>query len=117
MAQITIALPSPLNVSVQAGDIAYYVQINDTAVGGFQVNQGTSAPIEIGPIISISGSTIVCDNASTNNEPSAGDFILFGKDRSVNEASLVGYFVEFKNNSKTKAELFSAGCQIQESSK
>ena len=119
MAQITIALPSPLNVSVQAGDIAYYVQINDTAVGGFQVNEGTSAPIEIGPIISISGSTIVCDNASTNNEPSAGDFILFGKDRSVNEASLVGYFAEFefKNDSKTKAELFSARCQIQESSK
>jgi len=44
---------------------------------------------------------------------------LFGKDRSVNEASLVGYFAEFefKNDSKTKAELFSAGCQIQESSK
>jgi len=44
---------------------------------------------------------------------------LFGKNRRVNEASLVGYFAEFefKNNSKTKAELFSTGCQIQESSK
>ena len=118
MAQITIVLPSPLNVSVQAGDIAYYVSVNDEEVGGFQVNEGTSAPQEIGPIVSISGGTIVCENEETNNVPEAGDFILFGKDRSVNEASIVGYFAEFefKNNSTTKAELFSTGCQIEESS-
>jgi len=119
MAQISITLPTPLNVSLQAGDIAYYVELSSSAVGGFQVNQGTSAPIEIGPVVSITNGVIVVENETTNQEPGVGDFILFGKNRRVNEASLVGYFAEFefKNNSKTKAELFSTGCQIQESSK
>ena len=47
------------------------------------------------------------------------DFVFFGKERSVNEASIVGYYGEFKflNNSKSKAELFSTACEITESSK
>ena len=119
MAQISITLPTPLNVSLQAGDIVYYVELASSTVGGFQVNQGTSVPIEIGPVVSITNGVIVVENETTNQEPSVGDFILFGKNRRINEASLVGYFAEFefKNNSKTKAELFSTGCQIQESSK
>ena len=119
MALITITLPTPLNVSLQAGDIAYYVEINDNLVGGFQVNQGTNSPIEIGPITSVNGGVIVVENESTNEEPSSGDFILFGKNRNVNEASIVGYFaeIEFKNNSKEKAEMFSSACEVEQSSK
>ena len=48
-----------------------------------------------------------------------GDFIFFAKDRSVEEASLVGYYGEFKfvNNSKQEAELFATSCEVSESSK
>ena len=119
MALIQISLPLPLNASLQAGDIAYYVEVNDNLVGGFQVNQGTNPPIEIGPIVSVVATQVTVENESTNEEPSAGDFILFSKNRNVNEASIVGYFaeIEFKNNSKDKAEMFSSACEIEESSK
>ena len=111
MALIQISLPLPLNVSLQAGDIAYYVEVNDNLVGGFQVNQGTNTPIEIGPIVAVVATQFTVENESTNEEPSAGDFILFSKNRNVNEASIVGYFaeIEFKNNSK---DLYSLSISI-----
>ena len=51
--------------------------------------------------------------------PTSADFIFFGKNRSINEASLVGYYGEFKfeNNSRKRAELFTTACEITESSK
>ena len=52
MPEITINLPTPLNASVQEGDVAYYVPINSTDVGGFQVTTNQE-PIEIGIILSI----------------------------------------------------------------
>ena len=55
MPEITINLPTPLNASVQEGDVAYYVPINSTDVGGFQVTTNQE-PIEIGIILSITKS-------------------------------------------------------------
>ena len=51
--------------------------------------------------------------------PTAGNFIFFGKDGAVNEASILGYYGEFvfKNNSKQKAEMFSTACEMSENSK
>ena len=51
--------------------------------------------------------------------PTMADFIMFGKDNSVNTTSLIGYYadVHFVNNSTKKAELFSVGSEIAESSK
>ena len=45
--------------------------------------------------------------------------IFFSKDNKVNLTSLLGYFAstKFVNTSPTKAELFSVGCEIAESSK
>ena len=44
---------------------------------------------------------------------------MFAKDKKVNTSSLLGYYadVKFVNNSTTKAELFSVGSEIAESSK
>ena len=44
---------------------------------------------------------------------------MFGKDKSVNTTSLVGYYadVKFVNTSDEKVELFSVGSEIAESSK
>tara|TARA_Y100000593_G_C4311230_1_gene338454 strand:- start:179 stop:625 length:447 start_codon:yes stop_codon:yes gene_type:complete len=68
---------------------------------------------------------ITCDLASSTPPPSAtsgstlGDFIFFAKERVVNESSIVGYYGEaiFTNDSKEKAEMFSAACEIVGSSK
>tara|TARA_R110002012_G_scaffold266295_1_gene449794 strand:- start:239 stop:634 length:396 start_codon:yes stop_codon:yes gene_type:complete len=117
------------NVSVQPGDILYYVPAN-TQVGGFNLNINNAAIIELGPIINIlttvvdptvgdnSLQTIVVNIGDNVVAPTVGDFLFFSKDRQVNEASIIGYYgkFKFKNNSRQKAELFSATCDISVSS-
>tara|TARA_R100001015_G_C4634592_1_gene201389 strand:- start:333 stop:803 length:471 start_codon:yes stop_codon:yes gene_type:complete len=51
--------------------------------------------------------------------PTATSFVFFSKNNKHNMSSLTGYYgeVEFRNNSKTKAELFATACEIEESSK
>ena len=47
------------------------------------------------------------------------DFLFFAKDNRVNKSSIKGYYsnIKFENNSKVKAELFAATCNISQSSK
>jgi hypothetical protein len=118
-----------LNASVQPGDIAYYIPAN-TLVGGFNVNINNEDCVTIGVIKDIvtttldgdvnntSTWTLICNIADSTPSPQAGDFIFFSKSREVNEASIVGYYGKFRfeNNSKEKAELFAASCNINISS-
>ena len=106
------------NNSIQIGDAAYYVNNVNATTGGFQVSD--EVPTAIGVITSIGGNFIkietpVCDE----NKPSADDFIMFQKDRKVNNTSLLGYYAEVKlvNNSTEKAELFALSSEITASSK
>jgi hypothetical protein len=113
-----------INVSAQVGDIVYYTHGGNTA-GGF--NQASLAnTIKLGPIIAINGNTITVqyDDLNVGNGPvllgpSVGSFISFAKDKKANTSSLLGYYmsVNFVNDSKEKAELFSVGSEIVESSK
>ena len=52
-------------------------------------------------------------------DPTHGAFIVFTKNQAINTSSLLGYYadVKFENNSRVKAELFSVGSEISESSK
>ena len=119
MPEINIDLPLPLNASVQEGDIAYYVPLEETEVGGFQVPTNQE-PIEIGIIQSITMSdgdsdgildtaTLLCEIDDGVIEPSLGDY----------ETSILGYYAKFKfvNDSKQKAEMFAASCDVSENSK
>tara|TARA_R110001583_G_scaffold57672_1_gene172464 strand:- start:3798 stop:4169 length:372 start_codon:yes stop_codon:yes gene_type:complete len=123
MPDINVTLPTPLNFSVEPGDIAYYIPILNNTIGGFQTNQVGQQMVEIGPIITITfgenTAILVCDMEEGTVAPTAGNFIFFGKDRAVNEASILGYYGEFvfKNNSKQKAEMFSTACEMSENSK
>ena len=113
-----------INVSAQVGDIVYYTHGGNPA-GGF--NQASLAnTIKLGPIIAINGNTITVqyDDLNVGNGPvllgpSVGSFISFAKDKKANTSSLLGYYmsVNFVNDSKEKAELFSVGSEIVESSK
>ena len=103
------------NTSIQIGDVSYYVDnVNATTVG---YNISDEAPVEIGTITSIGGNFIKVETVI--NEPPVDSFIMFQKDRKVNNTSLLGYYAEVKlsNNSTEKAELFALSSEITASSK
>ena len=132
MATTTFKVPNPLNASCQEGDIAYYIKAN-TSLAGFTTHNASQQVVKIGKIkqivnavstttgvsLLVGEATITCDIGSSTTPPALGDFILFSKDRSVNESSILGYYSKFSliNNSKDKAELFNIACEMSESSK
>ena len=124
MATITIQVPRADYLSLQIGDTAYYSNITSTA----GINTSNSFT-KIGLVTGINNATalddgtetttLTCDIDEATVVPTTSDFIFFSKDNKVNLTSLLGYFasVKFKNNSASKAEMFSVGCEIAESSK
>tara|TARA_R100000234_G_scaffold5734_1_gene4015 strand:- start:32 stop:409 length:378 start_codon:yes stop_codon:yes gene_type:complete len=125
MATWTVQIPRGQYPSLQVGDKILYFTLS--SVGGFDVtdNDGTF----IGTLESINNTTslddgtetttLVVGNVNANANPSLNDFIYFTKDETVNMSSLLGYFakMQFKNNEKLKAELFTVSTEVSESSK
>ena len=113
------------NASLQIGDTAYY----STGLSTFSSNTASQTslnvddvPIKIGKIDNIVGNTIMISNpviTPTQPEIDNGAFLMFQKNKTVNNTSLVGYYaeVEIKNNSTEEAELFSLSSEAVESSK
>ena len=123
MPEIAIQVTRTDYPSLQIGDTAYYSNVTSTA--GFNTS---SSFTKIGLIIGITPTTLddgtetttlTCEIDTTTPAPTTSDFIFFSKDNKVNLTSLLGYYasVKFKNNSTSKAEMFSIGCEIAESSK
>jgi len=96
------------NISLQVGDIAYYVTPD---ASGYN-----SDPQIIGKITAVGKDFIV---VPTDPGLTTDDFIMFSKNKAVNNSSLLGYYAEVKlsNNSTGKAELFSIGSEVTQSSK
>ena len=129
---LTLSFSNTINESVQIGDIVYFTPVTPT--GGstsFEISN-TSNILELGKITNIinpnlyNGATssivLLCDLYDNTNlpiVPLATDFIMFGKDKTINTTSLLGYYAEvsFINNSDKKAELFSVGSEVAESSR
>ena len=126
MATITIQVPRTDYPSLQIGDTAYYSNVTSSA--GFNTNSNTGFT-KIGLVKGISNTTaldngtetttLTCEIDESTVAPTTSDFIFFSKDNKVNLTSLLGYYasIKFKNNSPNKAEMFSIGCEIAESSK
>jgi len=114
----TLNFNYPVNASLQIGDTVYYSTI--TSDGGFSTVL-PSDTVEFGVVtqINTSGLSIDVIHDSSLSTPTVNDYISFAKDKQVNSSSLVGYYAEAKfiNNSKEKAELFSVGSEVSESSK
>lgn len=106
------------NTSAQVGDVVYYV--NTSTSGGFSTG---SSPVEMGTIKSITSSisniVITVNVQSDLTVPTTDSFIFFNKEKQVNTSSIKGYFgkAKFKNNSTSKAEMFSSSCEMNQSSK
>ena len=126
-----------INVSVQVGDIAYYVPT--TPVGSTNDAHNTAKIVDtiaLGKIMEIinpdlfdggtSTISVLCDLEDPITglplpiaTPVAGSFIMFSKDKKVNTNDLLGYYAEVKfvNDSTEKIEMFQVSAEIQESSK
>tara|TARA_B100000768_G_C11104945_1_gene300721 strand:- start:339 stop:701 length:363 start_codon:yes stop_codon:yes gene_type:complete len=120
MPLITIGFSQDINVSLQVGDLAWYVPTNIQGVQGNEYNTNDIDNILlIGPITGISGNTLTIDQPSGQAPPTTADFIMFSKDNRANISGILGYYARVKlvNDSKDKIELFAIGSEIFESSK
>lgn len=130
MPDVTLNFNHDINVSVQIGDIGYYVVT--APVGPAFAWEATTTPhmtqtresvIMIGPITAITVDSITCFMtpalAAQHGPPPQGAFIMFSKDNKANLSSLLGYFslLKLRNNSTARAELFGVGAKFVESSK
>ena len=118
----TVLLPfstDPQLTGVQVGDTVYTVNSTSTT-GGFTTTSSLNNVVELGVVSGFSGTyNIEVNVTNTINLPSINSYIFFSKDNAVNLASLKGYYAEVKfvNDSNERAELFSIGLQVEESSK
>jgi len=127
MATITLQFWRKDYPSLQVGDTAYYSSTTSSA--GFNTSNSFT---KIGLVKSIDNTTtlnseyngsetttLTCEIDDATPVPTTSDFVFFSKDNKVNTTSLLGYYasVKFFNKSEEKAELFSIGCEIAESSK
>lgn len=107
------------NTSLQIGDIAYYVpSVTTQSSNNSSIKSSSSDPQPIGKITKINDGSIHVDTTAPYNFQ-VGDFLMFSKDKRVNNTSLLGYYadVTLSNNSTDKAELFSLGSEVTQSSK
>jgi len=110
-----------INVSLQVGDIIYYTYGGQQS-GGFDSQSMVQNTKILGEVIEIDreASTIIVSYDDTlTTAPAAGSYISFVKSQKVNTSSVLGYYAEvnFINDSDKKAELFSVGSEVTESSK
>ena len=140
MAIITLNFNHTINVSVQIGDVGYYVPTFPVGTPGQVVTNSQDPPdwastttphwtrdresvITLGPIIAVTLTSITCDMPDALiaqwGTPAIADFIMFSKDNKANLSSLLGYFslLKLRNNSTARAELFGVGTKFVESSK
>ena len=110
-----------LNTSLQVGDIIYYVPTTNPTMNNTYDIGNLSNVQEYGILTAITeipgGFTLTID--SNLPAPVATNYIMFAKEKKANTTSLLGYYadIEFKNDSIEKAELFSVGSEVTESSK
>ena len=109
-----LTFDSAVNSSLQIGDTIY--QRQPQYYNGFTVLDHNDI-IKCGVVTGMTSNTITV--SAMEAVPLAGDFILFAKNNAINTSSLLGYYasVKLENNSKVKAEIFSIGAEVTESSK
>jgi len=106
-----------VNASVQLDDLVYYSM--PSISGGFNTSS-ISDTTAFGFIKAVTPTSITVEyDDAMVIPPPPGSFIFFQKDKTVNMSSILGYYmqVDFVNNSKEEAELFSVGAEVSESSK
>ena len=129
MQTLDLNIGAPINTSLQVGDAAYYTKTSLVVGSGFDtantvvffgvVTAINHALQQVSVLYDNAGPDGILNNGDEITIPSDGDYIMFGKNKSVNSSDVKGYYanVKFKNESKGKVELFSIGSEVSESSK
>ena len=101
--------------SVQVGDYVYYQEIDNS------LNLDTANnPILAGEIVEITGSSVIIKLESGVSSSDITGFLMFLKDKRVNNSSLKGYYAEvtlINNDINNKSELFALNSEFTASSK
>ena len=131
--QNTILIFDSMNYSLQVGDIIYWTT-GGVSLGGFNSSHVQNTK-KLGVVMDITfndlGSTaanpvegqweitVQYDDTNIPTPPQTGSYISFVKGKRANTTSLLGYYanINFVNDSTEKAELFSFGAEVSESSK
>ena len=102
---------TPINSSVQVGDLAHYAIDNGSGVLSNTTQVGVITGFTQGGYINVSADDGI--TIPTNA------FILFSKPIQINESSVKGYYadVTLENHSNKRAELFALSSEIVPSSK
>ena len=119
------------NASLEINDLVYWInnvqnQWTDTMLSADDIG-GISTYIFIGSVSSIlldnptDGFTITVEEpaGTTITPPTPGEYVFFAKNSLTEVSTLKGYYgqITMENNSRNKAELYSVGAEITESSK
>ena len=111
-----------INSSVQIGDHIFWTPLQTIDVFSYISHEDTdgsvNSPINLGVCLAIGDNYILCSNPTVLPTDTSG-FITCHKNVAINETGTKGYYADvlFKNNSNTKAELFTVGSEISLSSK
>jgi hypothetical protein len=121
MADVTIQL-STINSSLQVGDTIHFLSTltgTDSASANRKYTVNSEEPMQLGVVKSISGNNVVVTTDTTAQNPTSGDYFFFTKNNQINTSGIIGYYAEVKieNEDTSKAELFSVGTEIFQSSK
>jgi hypothetical protein len=111
-----------LNTSLQVGDIIYYVPTTSPGATIQTYDVGDLDNVREYGVLTVitetaTGFTLTVDSVLSIVVDT--EYIMFAKEKKANTTSLLGYYadIQFVNNSKEKAELFSVGSEVTESSK
>ena len=103
----------PLNVSVQVGDQLYYNKNSVPTLVGNISDKGTDEETGLDYVL------VDADTSPNGLDLQQNEFFMFKKDEQINNSRLLGYYADVKlvQDSTKKAELFSLGSEVTESSK
>lgn len=114
MANLTINFADEINVSLQKGDIVYF--LNDTAET-VSIGSGLS---RVGECVSVSDDrkSLVVDVPATATRPKIGDYFMFAKNNVINSSGLIGYqaTIKMENDSTDFCELYAVNSETMYSS-
>ena len=108
------------NPSLQVGDYAFYQSTTTFSNSSGTNNVAISAdnPIYIGPVVDIGENFILVE--STIDTTLIYGFLMFSKDKRVNNDSLNGYYAEVtirNNDPENASEMFAINTEVVKSSK
>jgi len=130
MQTLVLSIGSTINASLQVGDAVYYSPVNSISNSGFSgsnnnvtffgiVTKINFKTFQVNVMYDDLGPDGIAESGDEITPPTAGDYIMFGKNKAVNSSDVKGYYanIKFVNKRKDKVELFSIGSEVSQSSK